>query len=622
MNWRTLVRRVLSGRRGRTVFSVVSVALGVTVFVAVAIGARNLSTAIHSGPDLDDSVVELTPVGVFNATVPEAAVAELNATPGVAAVNSIVRVDAQVARTDGTGQAVPLQLIGIDAPDLPDGALRMPGSVASTLGVAAGSEAAITTATGTHRGVVADVSDEIPGLVDFTVIANESTVRAWSGTGAVVSGAFVALEPGVEPEEWIAANRDNLGAFVPLADTFASRAEEFFAGVEDAITPIAGAALFVAGYLIFLTLMRDAQEQSRTHATMRVLGASPGQIAGLIVAEAAVAAVVGTAIGLASGVLGGAVVAEAMRQIFGFSVAAVPMTIPLDIVAIGVALGVGVPILAALIPASRASRTDPVHGLRPDHTTATAPPRTGRLVAGAVAFVGGVIAILVLPTQLAWLAILTALLGGALLLPSAAGPVAHTIARILARRSPGAGELAAQDLARRSGHSAATMGLLAVTLAVAVIVATVSGSQRPEFVRVLDANYGADRTIHFGDGQALDETQLATLRSLPAVEAATPQADGRIQIETNNAGVRPLSVIDPHSYFDVAGLAWTQGTDPDQAENVLRQGGAVAMAAGIAADANVGPGDAITLSTIDGPREFTVAGLFNALGYGETVSGS
>lgn len=625
MTWATLLRRVLTGRRGRTLFSMFSVALGVTVFVAVSIGARNLSSAVTAADQaLDESVVQLAPIGVFDTTAPADVAAPLADLPGVTEVKTALQVPANLEPLQDAGETMPVSLVAVDtAGEKPgDGVLTVPATLADQLGLQPGERVRLHTRTGVHEGVIGDLVPAGQPQSPFVIQGNRTTVEDWSGQPGRISSAFVVLRPGIDRDAWIDRHGTDLGAFAPLSSgtMSSSRAEDFFQDIEDSIAPVGGAALFVAGYLIFLTLSRAVREQAHDHATMRVVGASSTQIGVLVVIEAAAIATVGTIIGLLVGISGGGLVAEVMRQIFGLNVAAADITIPADIILTGAALGMLIPMAAAVLPAYRAARTDPVDSLHGVDKADSPAGRPVRAAAGAVLIGGGLTALAVVPDSWTSVATLATLAGAAVLLPVLAQPIGQATSQLLARLSPGPGEIAAQDLARRPGHSASTAALLAVTLALAVLVGTINASTRPGFIRVLDSHYGTDLTAQTNETDGLTVAQVDQVRALPGVADATPQASGRVRVHTNNAGVHPLLVIDPDSYFRIADLAWTDSTDATQAIEQLAGGDHVALAHLIADDADVGVGDPVTLATPAGPATFTVAGIFYGLGYGETAS--
>ncbi|RRR98703.1 ABC transporter permease [Glycomyces terrestris] len=122
-------------------------------------------------------------------------------------------------------------------------------------------------------------------------------------------------------------------------------------------------AVFVSVFLIANTFSIVIAGRLKEIAMMRAIGAGRGQITRSVLAEAgllgAVASVVGAGIGVAAGAGLTSVVANGFLDTASTSVA-IPWTAPLA----AVAVGVGVTVLSALVPAVRASKTPPVEAMR------------------------------------------------------------------------------------------------------------------------------------------------------------------------------------------------------------------------------------------------------------------
>lgn len=110
-----------------------------------------------------------------------------------------------------------------------------------------------------------------------------------------------------------------------------------------------------AALALFVALMSALEERRYDVAVMRLLGASRGQVAWLLLAEAWVLGAAALAIGVALGLLAVAVVGGWLAQARSFAVSALSFDAELGWV---VLLALGVTTLAAALPAWRASRMD------------------------------------------------------------------------------------------------------------------------------------------------------------------------------------------------------------------------------------------------------------------------
>jgi putative ABC transport system permease protein len=118
--------------------------------------------------------------------------------------------------------------------------------------------------------------------------------------------------------------------------------------------------LAAAGLSIFIALYNAMEERRYDLAIMRMLGASPGKLMRLVLLEAVALALVGAAIGLVLGHLaaeavGAMLAAEQQGRITGATWLGAELWL--------VALAAGVGLVAGLVPAWRAYRTDIAHTL-------------------------------------------------------------------------------------------------------------------------------------------------------------------------------------------------------------------------------------------------------------------
>ena len=128
----------------------------------------------------------------------------------------------------------------------------------------------------------------------------------------------------------------------------------------DALRGFAVVLILAAGLSVFIALYTALEERRYDLAVMRTLGASPGRLFGLLVAEGLVLAAVGTLLGIALGHLLVAGLGAWLKTQQQYAITALDWRIEeLWLAAIALAVGLA----AALIPAWRAYRTDVSHTL-------------------------------------------------------------------------------------------------------------------------------------------------------------------------------------------------------------------------------------------------------------------
>ena len=115
---------------------------------------------------------------------------------------------------------------------------------------------------------------------------------------------------------------------------------------------------------------------------------------------------------------------------------------------------------------------------------------------------------------------------------------------------------------------------------------------------------------------AFDPDVGARLAAVEGAGAVTPVRFGQTDHLTDDGSQRvDVTVIDPASYFEVAGFAWVDGDD-ESAASALETGGAVLLPDAIATGDGIDPGDVVRLRTSEGVAEFTLAGTYAVIGPG------
>jgi putative ABC transport system permease protein len=251
------------------------------------------------------------------------------------------------------------------------------------------------------------------------------------------------------------------------------------------------------------------------------------------------------AIGAAASVLGllaGLGIATALGALFdaALDLPSGDLVLATRTVALALGVGIGVTLLAAVVPALRATRVPPVAALRTDALTA---PERGRRRAPAIA--AGV-SLLGLVSLLQGLfgagpaaSRLGALAGGAVLLfvgvalvaRSVVRPFAGAIGRPIARAFDEPGRLARENAMRDPARMASTAAALMVGLGLVVFVAVFAAGLKTSITGSLDQLIRADVVITATGFQPLPPNAQEAVRSVPEVYAAVGQYLDRIQVD-------------------------------------------------------------------------------------------
>lgn len=635
--------RSLAERKSRALLTGAGIALGVALLFG------SLVTGASSTRGLERYVEELTgtadvlisPVGAFDAQLPDGVIATVTTLPEVRDVVGVLALPTVVSSTHAsTKQEVNRDpeavLIGAEREGLDrlylfrlrNGRFFDSGrqeivlsrKLATSLQVSAGDRVTVATPRGREDvAVVGILEDYGGGRLNHGGVAFTSLLTAQGMTGrpGTVRQAYVGLEQGADVPQWIARHGRDIHPAVTVESStqIADFARRQLAGISGTLTALATAILFVAGFLIYLTLSMAVAERVRMYGTLLSLGATRSQIRRIVVVEAVSLGLAATLAGLLIGLVfarGGLALSGRLTGEFDVS-----LTVPPWSVAAGAALGIITTLLSALVPAGRAARLDPVSAMRGDYSVERRLPRTWMLGAGAFA-AGLYLAVTSGSVELVALATLLVTAGSVLLVPPVLRPLAHALGSLTSRLSRGAGRVAVLHLSKERTRSAYTLGLIMVVMAFALAVAAVEASFIRSMEGQLTEQFGAD--LELRAALTFDPGLETELRRVPGIQHVTPINFGLTKMETHSASSAAppatpagpervlLVFVDPLSYFEVSG--WSSLTaSVDDAERALTAGGSVIFPEATAGRLRVRAGDRVSLHGAEGPREFTIAAL-------------
>ncbi len=138
---------------------------------------------------------------------------------------------------------------------------------------------------------------------------------------------------------------------------------EFTAFFRYFLLTFAGIALFVGAFVIFNTFSITVAQRTREFATLRTIGASRRQILGSVILESLVIGLLASLVGLGLGVL----LAEGIEGLFrslGVELPTANRVFATRTVVVALAVGVGITLVAGLLPAIRATRVPPIAAVR------------------------------------------------------------------------------------------------------------------------------------------------------------------------------------------------------------------------------------------------------------------
>ncbi|MBN9796656.1 hypothetical protein DMP15_05075 [Pseudonocardia sp. UM4_GMWB1] len=476
---------------------------------------------------------------------PAAVVDRLRAVPGVDAVSESrsgpSSVEAGAASGSWTLSTDPMTgplstLDPLTAGRLPSG----PGEVlvgagtAERTGLAPGALVGIGGRTLTVTGVVPLRSGNGDALV---VPDGDPAATALYGGRIAVAGspdpAALAAVPGVGAVATADEQRD-----ADLASASAS-ADALLAG----LSVFVGLALVAAAVVVASTFRIVLARRTRELALLRCVGASRGQVARSVLAEAVLTGVVAGAGGAALAVAGG----WAVSAVVGATGTEVPeLVVPWGRLAGCVLLAVVVTVLAALSPALAAGRTPPVVALGAADATGARGPRArvrvtlaalALLAAGSLAALAVELGDALTGTALAALSGMSVFAALVVAGPFVVSGAAALLAPLVARWAPG--RIAVGNARRMSRRTAAMTTVLSLgvglTAALLVAVAGASADARAS----IDRNYPADVVVFPGTVDRDTDALAARLDAAPELTARV--SDGIVLVDPV-PGADPVAV--------------------------------------------------------------------------------
>jgi putative ABC transport system permease protein len=349
-----------------------------------------------------------------------------------------------------------------------------------------------------------------------------------------------------------------------------------------------------------------------------VLGVSARQILGTILLEASVLGVLATALGLLIGRLLAHGLVTLMLRTIGdlYFTATVMAAAPSPrTYAVGVVLGLGATLVAALKPSLDAARSTPAAAMRRAELERRA--RRGARRAGLWALPVLAAATIVLGADsrnlyVAFAGLFLVLAAGALLTPVttvALMRISEKPARALFKLP---GLLAVRGVAASLSRTGVATSALAVAVATVVGIGLMIGSFRSSFTAWLHTTLTSDLYVAFdSSGRAIDDDTLRSLTAIPGVadisltrNALVPTAEGDVAVRAVRPGAAGW------------GLDLTAGR-ADQALAELGAGKGVVVSERFAFGRGLRVGDALTLPTKRGVKAFPIVGVFRDYNTGQ-----
>jgi putative ABC transport system permease protein len=648
----------LLARKLRLVLSGLAVVLGVMfvagAFVVTDTLSRSFDAVFASAYSQTDVGVSAKPkIAVSEmegeqvaAPLPASAVRKVSGVDGVKSATGLVEADgARVIGSDGkvltsngpprlgvnwTGTDDLVQLRAGRGPAAPD-EIALNATTAKQAGLEVGDRVGVLTLAPKKEFTLVGIygysgdRDSLGGVqeVAFTEPVAQQLMLGTTGTYTSIR---VLADDGVTPERL----RDRIGAALGpdyVVKTGDQLAQDNAAGLQEGLSffnkillGFAGVALFVGVFLILNTFSIIVAQRTRELALMRAIGASRRQMIGSVLVEAVVIGLVAAVLGLAAGVGVGALLAYLFGSFAGGGLQLAPVGVPPAAIISSFVVGVVVTVVAAVLPALRASRIAPVAAMQdvatPDRPL-TRVTVAGALVGAAGAATlgvglyggsGGATLVLILT------GVLVTFVGIALLTPMISRPVVAVLGRLFSWSLPG--RLGRLNSGRNPRRTAITAAALMVGIALVTGVTVVMDSAKSSLSAAAEDTIKA-QVIISGEQTgprppSFDPAVLREAAAIPGVRAAAGIWNDQAIIDGRRSYIDATD--DLGRLVDAYGATATSGTlatlRPDQIAVSTTEADAHGWALGTRLNVQLSRGEARTYTIAATYAEDTLPGSY------------
>ena len=620
----------------RTLLSAIGVALGVTVVLGVLILKSELVRPFDAfGPSLTHAaevgVVEVTPN--ISGRLPIETVNRLHAE--VAGAEAVIPIVAALTPVDVGGGSHGFFLLGgscqiellvgpfnceqrahdVQPAAGPGVPLQMPDAIAQRHGLQLGDELRIPGLPpgSAHLGWTFPEFDRVEGINDGYVLLAPSADVAASllSSPGYATAAFVLPTRGID----IAADVDRVIAGVATAGPPRPHLPAVFEGATQSLNLIALAGIIVGVLIAVNTILLAVEDRRAVMGTIGAVGAKPVGLFGGMLGEGAVVGFLGGLLGVPTGFLFGTYLLDRFgRSMLAGSGGTIAAQFTPNLIGIGAAAGIVCGIIAMVGPAARLLRDGPLASM----ASVGGVQRARKIPMWPLVVGVGLLAIAVvvlkifergsLPLSVGINGLTVALCGVVLVTVWIAPRGAELLIELLTFARPAVGRLLGADIRRYALLFAMSAALLAESTSLAIgshamqLLGTVQiADQKAE--RLPDALLiSAQSVLDQRDGRLSDST----------FELVAGAADGRSVSSrwrstiSSGASSRLVVGVTPGDWYSQA--LYEPADVPDGFWPGLREG-EIGLSEIAASRLGVTTGDTVKLPTVEGPKQYRVAGI-------------
>ncbi|WP_436794966.1 ABC transporter permease [Actinospongicola halichondriae] len=388
----------------------------------------------------------------------------------------------------------------------------------------------------------------------------------------------------------------------------AANVQEGFAFFRQLLTIFGAIALLVGTFIISNTFSILVAQRTRELALLRAIGASRRQVLTSVMLEAAVIGLVAAVLGL----LGGVALAIAVTAGLSASGADLPtsgLVISSTTVLIAFVIGLGVTMIASLLPAVQATRVPPLAALR-EVAVDRAGASKARIVVGI-----GILALGAWNLSAAWrdgssdsipvvgLGAIALIVGAIVIGPVLAEPTVRILGGWLPRVKGVTGRLATENAARSPKRTSATASALLIGVALIGFITIFGESARVSVRSEVERGFTGDLIVQadagFGPPGGFSPTVADDIAATDGVDSVTRVGftQGQVAYDDGDTATDFVFALDPESAEDAFTPRMSEGAITD-----LGPGGLV-VDVGVAENHALAIGDTVTVTGTGGQME-------------------
>ncbi|HZM75390.1 MAG TPA: FtsX-like permease family protein [Candidatus Limnocylindrales bacterium] len=461
----------------------------------------------------------------------------------------------------------------------------------------------------------------------YVMFTEPRAQRLMLGRPDVYSNVDLKAKPGVTPERLKANVQQVLGGdyeALTAEETAVEQAgpiETFLNVFKIALSVFGLLGLITGVFLIFNTFSMLVAQRTRELALYRSFGANRQQVLKSVLVESLLLGLVSSVVGLIVGIGLGWLLKWGLGEVGGNPLPGSGVVVRPIVVVATLLAGILITMLAALLPAIRASRVAPLEAMRdaakPDK------PLRGLTITGLAVLVAGLVLLVLRGSKAVdnnlltlGLGSLLVFLGAVMLAPALSRPITRFIGKPVDRAMPG--RLGVRNTGRNPRRTALTAAALMIGVTLATGAGLFASSVKSGVTDLFQQDLNADLTLQAdfsaGPTAGFDPALQQRLQAIPGVEAATAIRGDTVRMAGRDTVASALDPFAAQTLFSVKAKAGeVRALNP----------GEVILPDGFAEQAGLPVGQSTTMRAARGEsKNLTVVGIIepNQLVTGPIIS--